>query len=293
MLPTKLKIKIAVTLSQMVRTARAAVGSESENLLVKRDGIAWLLDLKEGIDFGIFLGLYERSTTKAIRRWVRPGFIVLDVGANIGTHTLELARRVSSIGKVFAFEPTFFAYSKLLKNLALNPSLGAVVQPEQLMLAASDDRMTESRIYSSWPLIHQDSLHARHQGRLKPTEGARATSLDTYLRVAGVPRVDFIKLDVDGFECEVLEGARHCLDVFRPTILMELAPYVLDERGASLAQLVAILDRSRYRLERLDGKALSLDAGKLEKKIGDGSSINVVARVAPEKTPRPALSDPK
>ena len=280
MLTTKSKIKIAAALSHIVRTARTAFGSPSDNVLVNRNGIAWCLDLKEGIDFGIFLGLYERSTTRAIRQWVRPGNIVLDVGANIGTHTLELARQVGAMGKVFAFEPTIFAHSKLLQNLALNPSLAAIVKPEQLMLAVSDSRTAELQIYSSWPLVRGHSLHANHLGRLQPTKGARAISLDTYLRQARVPRVDFIKLDVDGFECEVLEGARHCLDVFRPTILMELAPYVLRERGASLPQLVDILGRSGYRFARLDGEGLSIDTAALEKKISDGSSTNVIARVA-------------
>jgi FkbM family methyltransferase len=280
MLNTKAKLKIAAALSRIVRTARAAVGVASDNVLVKRDGFAWRLDLREGIDFGIFLGLYERSTTRAIRQWVRPGYIVLDVGANIGTHTLEFGRQVGPRGKVFAFEPTYFAHSKLLQNLALNPSLAAIVKPEQLMLAASDNRTTEFQIYSSWPLVHAESLHANHLGRLQSTEGARAISLDTYLRQAEVPRVDFIKLDVDGFECEVLAGARHCLDTFRPTILLELAPYVLRERGTSLAQLVAILGRSGYRFAQLGGQALAIDAATLESKIADGSSINVIARVA-------------
>jgi len=280
MLSTKDKIAVAAALSRIVRTARAAVGAASDSVLVTRDGIAWQLDLREGIDFAIFLGLYERSTRMAIHRLVSPGSVVLDVGANIGAHTLELARRVGSGGKVFAFEPTSFAHSKLLRNLALNPGLAAVVEAKQLMLAASDHRSTESQIYSSWPLVHADRLHANHLGRSQSTEGARAISLDSYLEQNGVTRVDFVKLDVDGYECEVLEGARHCLDKFRPPIVMELAPYVLRERGASLAQLVKILVRSGYRFTPLNGEALSQDAPTLESKIAVGSSINVIARVA-------------
>ena len=84
------------------------------------------------------------------------------------------------------------------------------------MLATSDDRSTELEIYSSWPLVPTDKLHANHLGRLQTTEGARAISLDTYLAQAKVSRVDFIKLDVDGYECEVLGGARHCLDSISP-----------------------------------------------------------------------------
>ena len=280
MLTTKTKIKIAVALSRIVRTARAAAGEASDNVLVRREGIAWQLDLREGIDFAIFLGVYERSTTRTIRRLLRPGQIALDVGANIGAHTLELARQVGPQGKVFAFEPTFFAYSKLLQNLALNSSLAPIVKPEQLMLAASDNRTTELQIYSSWPLVREDDLHANHLGRLQLTEGARAISLDTYLRQAGVPRVDFIKLDVDGFECEVLEGAQHCLEKFRPIILMELAPYCLRDRGNSLERLVDILRHWGYRFARLNGEELPTDAGKLDSKIADGAGINVIARLA-------------
>jgi FkbM family methyltransferase len=280
MLTTKAKIKIAIALSRIVRTARAAVGKKSDDVLVKRQGIVWQLDLREGIDFAIFLGLYERSTTRTIRRLLRPDQIALDLGANIGAHTLELARQVGPRGKVFAFEPTFFAHSKLLQNLALNPSLSPIVKPEQLMLAASDNATTELQIYSSWPLVSADSLHPNHLGHLQPTEGARAISLDTYLRQAGVPRVDFIKLDVDGYECEVLEGAKLCLEKFRPTILMELAPYCLHERGDSLERLIGILAQRAYQFTTLNGEKLPSEAGKLESKIADGAGINVIARVA-------------
>jgi FkbM family methyltransferase len=278
MLTTKSKIKIASALSQIVRTTRTVVGSPSDSVLVRRHGIVWRLDLKEGIDFAIFLGLYERSTTRAIRRWVRPGYTILDAGANIGAHTLELARQVGPTGKVYAFEPTFFAYSKLLRNLALNPSLTNIVVAEQLMLAASDNSNTESQIYSSWPLAPEDSLHAKHLGRLQTTEGARATSLDTYLRQAGVLRVDFIKMDVDGFECEVLQGAQNTLEKSRPIIIMELAPYCLRDRGGSLERLVDLLFHWGYRFAKLNGEELPNNAKELDSMIADGATINVVAR---------------
>jgi FkbM family methyltransferase len=208
------------------------------------------------------------------------GSTILDVGANIGAHTLELARRVGAAGKIFAFEPTFFAYSKLLRNLALNPSLAEIVVAEQLMLAASDDRVTEPEIYSSWPLAPDRVLHAKHFGRLQMTEGARSISLDTYLRQVGILRIDFIKLDVDGFECEVLEGAQQSLEKFRPVIIMELAPYCLRDRGASLERLVDMLLRWGYRFATLNGEELPHDAKKIDSEIADGATINVIARTA-------------
>ena len=79
------------------------------------------------IDFAIYLGgMFERNTALALRKLVRPSSLVLDIGANIGAHTLRLANLVGSSGRVFAFEPTDFAYSKLQANLDLNPALASV-----------------------------------------------------------------------------------------------------------------------------------------------------------------------
>ncbi len=91
---------------------------------MRRRGVAWTLDLREGIDFSIWLlGAFELSTVRAYQRILRPGAIVLDIGANIGAHTLHLARAVGTEGKVWAIEPTDYAMGKLKTNIALNPEL--------------------------------------------------------------------------------------------------------------------------------------------------------------------------
>src|SRR5713101_4640646 len=90
----------------------------SNQTIVTRYGVRWNLDLDEAIDFSIFLlGLFERQTVQAYQRLVWPGNIVLDIGANIGAHTFHLARLVGPNGRVFAFEPTAFAFHKLLANI--------------------------------------------------------------------------------------------------------------------------------------------------------------------------------
>ena len=153
---------------------------------VSRGGLRWRLDLREGIDLSIYLlGSFEPSVTKSYRRLVSPGDVVLDIGANVGSHTLPLARAVGDSGRVFAFEPTGWAFSKLQTNLALNPDLASRVTAEQVMLVGPGESTVPGAIYSSWPLASGTQLHPVHRGRLMSTDDAHAVTLDDYLADVG------------------------------------------------------------------------------------------------------------
>src|SRR4051812_4172311 len=103
---------IARALYRFVRAGRALAGRRSDGQKVVRDGIAYELDLSQGIDFAIYLGgIFERDTARALARLVEPSSLVLDIGANIGAHTLRLAKLVGPHGRVLAFEPTDFAFA--------------------------------------------------------------------------------------------------------------------------------------------------------------------------------------
>jgi FkbM family methyltransferase len=210
---------------------------------------------------------------------VIPGSLVLDIGANIGAHTLSLARLVGPAGRVLAFEPTNYAFGKLSRNLEINPELASRVTAYHCFLTGADAEPVPSSIYSSWPLARQEGLHAKHLGREMRTEAALARSVDSVLAEHGGLSVQLVKLDVDGFECDVLRGARNMLATMRPVFVMELAPYVLDERGASLDELLSFFIPHGYRLydERTE-QPLPSSAPELLRKIGDGAGINVIAR---------------
>jgi FkbM family methyltransferase len=244
-----------------------------------RDGLTYDLDLSQGIDFAIFLGAYERQTKAALRRLVVPGSLVLDIGANIGAHTLPLAKQVGPEGRILAFEPTDFAFRKLSRNLELNPKLADRVTTNHCFLTATDADRVPTAIYSSWPLEQQPGLHAKHLGREMRTEAARARSVDSVLAELGGRQVQLVKLDVDGFECDVLRGARDMLSTMRPVFVMEIAPYVLVERGASLDEFLSFFVPTGYKFyDEQTERPLPSTAPELLQMIGDGGSINVIAR---------------
>ena len=250
--------------------------------MVRRGGILWDLDLAEGIDFSIYLtGTFERSTASAYTQHIRPGYVVLDVGANIGAHTLPFARLVGPQGRVIAFEPTRYAFTKLARNVALNPNLSPAIQLEQIALTDNPHSELTSHLYSRWPLRSDDSSHHTvHLGVLADTAGGHSQTLDDYIQQHDLIRVDFLKIDVDGHECRILRGATRLLATQRPLILIELAPHVLDEAGESLAGLVQILKSAGYRLLRIPGSVpLPKDPDALARLIPRGGGINVICQI--------------
>jgi FkbM family methyltransferase len=273
------KIAAARAIYRIVRAGRTLIG-RSDRDVVNRAGIAYDLDLSQGIDFAIYLGIYERQTRAALRRLVKRDALVLDIGANIGAHTLTLAELVGPAGRVLAFEPTDYAFTKLSRNLALNPELARRVTARHCFLAGTDADAVPAAIYSSWPLAREEGLHAKHLGREMKTETAQARSIDSVLAEIGDRPVSLVKLDVDGFECDVLKGATKLLAEARPVFVMELAPYVLVERGASLEELLSFFVPRGYRFyDEYTDAALPSSAAELSRMIGDGGSMNVVARV--------------
>ena len=275
------KIAIARALHRLVRFGRGIAGRPDKGIFSRRD-VVYELDLAQGIDFAIYLGgMFERSTAVALARLTEPSSLVLDIGANIGAHTLHLASLVGPQGRVMAFEPTDFAFRKLRRNLDLNPSLASRVEAFHCFLTASDGGSVPGAIYSSWPLAVESGLHAKHLGREMRTEQARARSLDSVLSECAGRKVQLVKLDVDGFECDVLRGATSMLRDMRPIFVMELAPYVLEERGASLDQLVSYFIPNGYAFfDERTQRRLPSEARELQRMLSDGESMNVVARAS-------------
>jgi FkbM family methyltransferase len=262
-----------------VHAGRSLLGRTDKETVV-RDGVKYDLDLSQGIDFAIYLGgMFERSTAAVLSKLTKPSSLVLDIGANIGAHTFRLANLVGPKGRVMAFEPTEFAFRKLRRNLDLNPSLASRVETFHCFLTANDGANVPSAIYSSWPLGAEAGLHPKHLGREMQTEAAQARSLDSILNERADRKVQLVKLDVDGFECNVLRGATSLLRDTRPIFVMELAPYVLEERGASLEQLLDYFLPNGYALyDERTRKRLPSEAKELERMIADGESMNVVLR---------------
>jgi FkbM family methyltransferase len=259
-----------------VLAARRIAGRGPE-IDTRRRGLVWHLDLREGIDFSIWLrGCFEASTIAAYRRELKPGDTVVDVGANMGAHTLEFARAVGPQGRVLACEPTAYVFARLLANLEANPGLRGQVRADQVMLTAAPDASLPATLVSSWPLGTDPERDRTSWGHAYPTTGAQVSTMDDWLAEQGVQRVDLIKLDVEGNECAVLDGAGRILREHRPVIVCEIFARALEAAGQTVDALLDRFDAAGYRLETLRGRPVTRRAlARLERR---GASTNVVAR---------------
>jgi FkbM family methyltransferase len=274
MIKTSDKIFIARQLSTSIKAIRFLFG-KSDKVMVNRYGIRWNLDLNEGIDFSIYLiGSFEPRTLRLYKKIIKPGQTVLDIGANIGAHTLPLAKLVGKNGKVVAFEPTTFGFGKLQVNIALNPELSKRIVTKQAMMVADSQARLAPALFSSWPLENSRDLHEEHRGRLMNTSGASVVTIDDAVDCLGLSRIDFLKIDVDGYEYEVLKGALRTLNHNRPAIIMEFAPYLI--RTEEFCDMIKLLLELGYRFHDANTlRQLPGDAHALKSLIPGGSSLNV------------------
>jgi len=278
MLSTPQKILIARLLSKVICSIRICLGIDQYSR-VSRMGINWDLDLKEGIDLSIYLlGGFEPNTITCYASEIKNGDVVIDIGANIGAHSLPMAKLVGSNGLVITFEPTEFAYQKQIKNISLNLDLLSRIKTNQTMLVGDSNANLPDLIHSSWPMESSADLDKGHLGRLKSTEGANAISLDQYIEENSINKINFIKLDVDGFELDVLNGGGKVIAKFRPKILLELAPYVFHNEPNKFNQFIKILTDKGYCFFELSSKKLlPSECEALLKIIPKNGSINVLA----------------
>ena len=139
------------------------------NVSCVRKKINWNLNLNEGIDLHLFLfGKFEYEIIKTIRELNlkdNKNTSILDIGANIGAHSLQIAQQLPS-SNIYSIEPTDFAYNKFLVNLSVNTKLARNIHPHQVFLT-DNIYIKPKKIYSSWNLNSFEKKHYNHGVILK------------------------------------------------------------------------------------------------------------------------------
>jgi FkbM family methyltransferase len=160
------------------------------------------------------------------RQYFKDGVFAIDCGANIGIHTIEWAKCMTDWGYVLAIEAQERIYYALAGNIAINNCFnavalnaaitdkpGVIMVPQLDYLAPASFGSLELRKSSNTEFIGQSVDYS--EGKLRPVQGITIDSLDA-------PRIDFIKIDVEGMEMEVLAGAAQSIAKNKPALLIEI-----------------------------------------------------------------------
>jgi FkbM family methyltransferase len=224
-------------------------------------------------------GGYEPDIVAVLRRVVRRDSVVLDVGANIGVHTVTAATLCPD-GHVYAFEPSSHHARYLRRNVAENQLPNVTVEQVAVMHEAGTVEVNMPETYQAGAYI----AAGHHEGVV---ETVTADSLDAWAERAGVERCDLLKLDVEGCERLVLAGGRRSLARWQPLLLVECN--AVTQRRFRHESLAPLFDDLRTfapamyaigaggRLDRV------LSAGHLDRRATDGGLVDVLCVPPPRR----------
>jgi FkbM family methyltransferase len=173
----------------------------------------------------------DRRERELFRQLIKPGMTVVDVGANIGVYTRYFSRLTGPSGQVHAFEPAPLNFQRLRSNVGGLPNV-------TLNQTAVGSARATLKLFVSTELNVDHRTFDSGDGR--SSVDVPATSLDAYFETG--QSVDLMKIDVQGFEMSVLEGARRVFeDNPGLVLLLEFWPYGLAQASVSSADLLGFI----------------------------------------------------
>jgi len=198
-----------------------------------------------------YFGVTEPELFAFYERFLAPGMVVVDAGANIGLHSLFFSRRITLGGAVYAFEPDPGIFDRLVSHVkqnvlgqikCFNVALGATPGFAEVVRDDADTSRTSVRLAEA----PQHASVAR-----VPIE-----SLDNFATRERVEKIDFLKVDVEGFEAEILRGAMCLLREGRIGVLqVEIDSKSLGRAGSCASSVLGLLEEAGYQLAFWDSRA--------------------------------------
>ncbi len=184
----------------------------------------------------------------AVKRLIRPGSTVIDIGGSYGIFSLFMAHFTGQEGRVFTFEPGRFSFGRLTRNIALNGmeqrilthNVAASDAAQVLMLSHFADSPVN---FAVGALV--DGVEA---------EQVKAERVDAAVPAERWDDVSFIKIDVEGYEKSALEGARGIIEASHPAVMFEVSDAALARQGMTSADMFAFMASFGYRMWLLDSE---------------------------------------
>ncbi|HKV26035.1 MAG TPA: FkbM family methyltransferase [Candidatus Acidoferrum sp.] len=206
---------------------------------------AWWLADNGALDHELMYNGFEEREMRFVEHLLKPGMTVLDIGAHHGLYTLLSSKRVGRRGRVLAFEPSPREYQRLLRHVHINRRKNVSAE----CCALGNDNAVADLFqvdgFRDWGNSLRQPLVPEPTHRVQ----VPMRRLDDVLENLGIVKVDFIKLDAEGAEVEVLRGAAKLLQrTPRPVMLVEVEDLRTQPWGYAAREILQLLEKWNYRL---------------------------------------------
>ncbi|MBI1748421.1 MAG: FkbM family methyltransferase [Acidobacteria bacterium] len=219
---------------RLLYATRRPVMGEARRFFDLDHDIRLVLEPDDYFQCMMFYGRYSPEILETLEHFVTPGDVVLDVGAHIGYFTLHLGRLVTPSGRVYSFEPDPRARVSLTQAVEANRMTCVKTFP-----VALSGREGELEFNLSPQLGWSTAVKNSHLPDLIPIIVPTVPLDLLVVRGEVSPNIHLVKIDVEGFEMEVLSGMRKLLRDSRPMLVMEVNEQMLRAQGDSPAALIA------------------------------------------------------
>lgn len=205
-----------------------------------------------------FAGANEPEEMQLVQSEFHKDWIALDIGAHIGSYTLFMAHLLDpSQGRVYAFEPSPHNFEKLKHHTLINKLNHVEIYN---MAVGSEDGEIDFYL-ASQNNSSMSSMYRKEQGYQKTT--VPVCTLEHFVHEKKIQRLNFIKMDVEGAEPDVIEGGRDVLLHFAPHMLLELNGILLSRRGSHPGEMVKLLQSLNYSVFPIDRPTKELSPHEL------------------------------
>lgn len=210
----------------------------------------------------ILSGKWEDFETEVFSKFIRPGDVVIDIGAHIGWYTLIAAKLVGKKGKVYAFEPDTTNFKLLTKNIQANGYQNVI-----LVKKAVSNETGSARLFINNENTGDHRIFDTDNHRKSIT--IEQTTLDDYFKKLP-QRVDLIKMDIQGSEMKALLGAQTVLKKNKQLkLITELQPGYILQSGQKPKDYLAFIRRHGFNIYIIDEIVKKLELVKSDKKLLD------------------------
>ncbi|MGK7390870.1 MAG: FkbM family methyltransferase [Candidatus Cyclobacteriaceae bacterium M2_1C_046] len=211
---------------------------------VERNGIKYHLDISDYMEWLVYFGI-EFEPRSILYSLIKPHYTIFDIGTNIGEVAMNMAKRTE--GRVHAFEPDPLTAAKFKNNLHLN-DFGNIVFNEIGLGDARGSFFMSPEVKNNKGgnrIIHD--IHNNHHPKV------HVVTLDAYVEENGINQLHLIKIDVEGFELNVLKGGVKTIEKFRPTLFIEVNDRNLRQQGSTAQELMLFLKNYYTKFRYVNG----------------------------------------